>query len=240
MGEPVASAVSLKSSEAFARLVPIMAPGRLNDLIGGLEQRLAHASTLVAIEEVQSAGLTVELLSAALVVRRDIGRLNDLIHALAIGLTLKSLLEPDEYITVAPSLAAGNDASAQTFDLETDRRAAEFKLSVWTGHDSQRQRGLFSDLVNLAAHAPDGYKAQLFVVGHRPGKWLNGTRSTVARALDAAKRSTHAAVKLQGASADLPIPMFVRTCASRVEIVDLDRHIPNLEAMLAASSTSSG
>lgn len=203
-------------------LVPVMAPGKLNDMVGRLEH-------------LRSGGMSVELLHAALTVRRDIGRLNDLIHALAIGLTLESLLDPDERITVAPSLAAGNDAATQTFDLQTDRRAAEFKLSVWTGHDSQRQRGLFGDLVNLAAHAPAGHTAQLFAVGQRPGKWLHNTRSRVAWALDGANRSTVAAVEHLGAPHELPIPEFAHTYAARVEVVDLNKHIPNLEAMLAVA-----
>lgn len=233
----VPAGVAMISGEAFAALVPVMAPGKLNAMIGSLEQALVNASTDQALEHVRNAGMSISLLRAALTVRRDVGRLNDLIHALAIGLTLETLLEPDECITVAPSLAAGNDAATQTFDLQTDRRAAEFKLSIWTGHDSQRMRGLFGDLVNLAVHTPDGLTPQLLVVGHRPGKWLAGTRSRLAWALDGAKRSTVAAVEELGAPADMPIPQFVATYASAVEVIDLGSRIAGLEQMLAGTTS---
>ena len=42
------------------------------------------------------------------------------------------MLEPGERLANRPSLAAGNDPS-RTFDLETDRRVAEFKLAIWNG-----------------------------------------------------------------------------------------------------------
>jgi len=227
------AAATITSPEALAALVPIMVPGKLNAMVGALERSLTNAPTEEALAHVREAGMSIDLLRAALTVRRDIGRLNDLIHALAIGLTLETLLEPGERITVAPSLAAGNDAAAQAFDLQTDRRAAEFKLSVWTGHDSQRMRGLFGDLVNLAVHTPDGLIPQLLVVGHRPGKWLTGTRSRVSWALDGAKRSTVAAAEELGAPADMPIPEFVTTYASAVQVIDLNEHIPGLAEMLA-------
>jgi len=227
---------SLDSADAFATLVPVMAPGRLNDMVASLEQRLMGADAEHAVEMVADAGMSPDLLHAALVVRRDIGRLNDLIHALAIGLTLKTLLEPGERITVTPSLAAGNNAAAQAFDLQTNRRCAEFKLSVWTGHDSQRMRGLFGALVNLVTHTPADCAAQLFVVGQRPRNWLTGTSSRVSWALDGAKRSTVAAVENLGAPADMLISEFVAAHAADVEVVDLNKHIPNLEAMLAAAT----
>ena len=88
-----------------------------------------------------------ELLAAALTVRSQVGRLNDVIHACTIALALPHILEPGEQIAVRPSLGAGNDAS-RPFDLETDRRVAEFKVAQWKGKDTMRKRTLVSDLVH--------------------------------------------------------------------------------------------
>ena len=67
------------------------------------------------------------LLEAALLIRRDLGRLNDLVHATAISLALPIILEPGERLMNRPSLAAGSD-STRLFDVETDRRVAELDL----------------------------------------------------------------------------------------------------------------
>ena len=67
-----------------------------------------------------------------------------------------------------PSLAAGNDPT-RPFDVETDRRVAEFKVGIWsgTGTDAMRKRTVFHDLVNLAADT-SGRRAELYVAGsHR-------------------------------------------------------------------------
>jgi hypothetical protein len=110
------------------------------------------------------------------------GRINDVIHAVAIALTLPRLLEPGERLK-RPSLAAGNDPS-RPFDIETDRRAAEFKLSRWTGHDAGRKRQLFKDLVHLAAADVSERSVELYVLGTRPQQFLTTTSSTAGWALN--------------------------------------------------------
>lgn len=87
---------------------------------------------------IRASGADHELLSAAITVRRDLGRISDLIHAAAIVLVLPQVLEDGEQIINRPSLAAGNDPS-RPYDLETNRRVAEFKLSRWAGTDATEQ-----------------------------------------------------------------------------------------------------
>jgi hypothetical protein len=77
------------------------------------------------------------------------GRLNDIVHAVAITVALPLLLEPGEVVE-SVSLAAGNSLD-RPFDLSTNRRIAEFKLSRWDGHDTARKLQLAKDLVHLAA-----------------------------------------------------------------------------------------
>lgn len=73
-----------------------------------------------------ATGLDLEPVIAAVQVRNRVGRLNDVIHAGVIAQSLRHILEPGEVITNRPSLAAGNDPTPP-FDLETDRRVAEFR-----------------------------------------------------------------------------------------------------------------
>lgn len=65
--------------------------------------------------------------------------MSDLIHAAAIVVLLPRLLGEGEVVTNRPSLAAGNDP-ARPFDLETNLRVAEFKLSQWAGADAMTKR----------------------------------------------------------------------------------------------------
>jgi hypothetical protein len=107
-----------------------------------------------------------------------VGRLNDLVHAATITLTLPLILEPGERLTNRPSLAAGNDPT-RPFDVETDRRVAEFKVEIWSGNgtDAMRKRTVFHDLVHLAADTSDR-RAELYVVGPQPVRFLLRSRTT--------------------------------------------------------------
>ena len=130
-------------------------------------------------------GVTPAALESSLVARDLLGRINDVIHALAITIALPAILESDE-ILKRPSLAAGNDPS-RPFDIETDRRIAEFKLARWDGHDAARMRQLVKDLVHLAAD-DSGRRAELYVLDERPRHFLRTSGSTMAWALAASQR----------------------------------------------------
>jgi hypothetical protein len=114
--------------------------------VASLEDALVGADGASAATIADDSDVAAQTLEAALVVRDTFGRVSDVIHALVITLALPRILEPDEFITVRPSLAAGNDPSRK-FDLETNKRVAEFKVSGWTGADAMRKRGAFVDLV---------------------------------------------------------------------------------------------
>jgi hypothetical protein len=156
--------------DELAVLLAFLGRKPLTTAVRHLERALDGCHGKAAAEEVAAAGIDATLLAAAVATRRQLGRLNDLIHASAIGLMLPRLLEPDEVVQGRPSLAAGNDP-ARPYDLQTDRRVAEFKLSYWAGADAMRKRGVFKDLVHLAADQ-SGRRAQLFVLGEAPIKFL--------------------------------------------------------------------
>jgi hypothetical protein len=116
-----------------------------------------------------------EVLIGAGQLKRIVGQINVVIHALGILLCLPRLLEPEEIVQYV-SLGGGNTGRA--FDLETDRRVAEFKFIQWQGGpESIRQNQLFKDFFLLAEH--EGPKQKyLYVLGtEHPLKFLNGGRS---------------------------------------------------------------
>lgn len=119
--------------------------------------------------------ITPVQLESALLLKRLAGQINVIIHTLGILLSLPYILEDGEVIE-ALSLGAGN--TGKPFDLETNRRVAEFKFIHWKGGpESIRKNQLFKDFYLLAEY--DTLKARyLYVVEDEiPLKTLNGGRA---------------------------------------------------------------
>jgi hypothetical protein len=209
---------------ALQVLTRFLTAAPLTSAIADLEYELEgrHQEELDGV--LDARGLSPELLTAALLVRRHVGRVNDLIHAAAIALSLPKLLAPGETLR-RPSLAAGNDPS-RPFDVETDLRVAEFKFARWDGHDAMRKRHVFKDLVHLAA-VESGRAAELYVLGARPVRFLRTTRSSVSWALDRFP-ATRVLFERRFGSVDKRIPEFVSGDGARVAIIDLEQRLPAL------------
>jgi hypothetical protein len=95
-----------------------------------------------------SSGARADVLDAARLIKQVSGQIDVVIHTLGILLCLPHILLSDEIITYT-SLGAGN--AGKTFDLETDRRVAEFKFIHWQGGaEAVRQNQLFKDLFGMA------------------------------------------------------------------------------------------
>ena len=104
-----------------------------------------------------------------------VGQLNVVIHALGILLCLPKILESGEIIE-SVSLGAGN--TGRLFDLETDRRVAEFKFIRWQGgSETIRQNSVFKDFYLLAEHDTRKKKHLYVLETHHPLKFLNGGRA---------------------------------------------------------------
>lgn len=224
-------ALAMSNEDLGTRLAPLTAflgATPLTQAIAQLERALDGSVAEEVPERLANEGVTDDLLRAAFDARAEFGRINDLIHAAAIGLALPHLLEHGERLR-RPSLAAGNDPS-RPFDVETDRRIAEFKLSRWDGHDAGRKRQLFKDLVHLAAAAADGRQAEMYVLGVRPIRFLNHTTSTAAWALNRMADKTKETFERRFGSTSVPIPQFVTGPAAHVRVVNLEVALPHLFA----------
>ncbi len=119
--------------------------------------------------------LDSSLLASAFEIKKLAGQINVLIHAAGILAALPSILEKAEVIE-SLSLGAGN--TGKKFDLETDKRVAEFKFINWRGGaEAIRQNSLFKDFYDLAEFETDKEK-YLYVLGlEMPLKFFNGGRN---------------------------------------------------------------
>jgi hypothetical protein len=158
-------------------------------------------------------------------VRRDVGRVSDVIHATVISLALPLILEEGEVVSNRPSLGPGNDRS-RPFDLETNRRVAEFKVAVWSGGDMMRKRGVIADLVYLALDE-SGRRPELWVAGTEPLRFLQTSSSNVGDLLSRSSRHLRARYEARYGLHELPLRTFVAEHASHV-------HLHNIADVLAA------
>jgi hypothetical protein len=117
------------------------AVGRLEGLVAG-KDRGALGSFLG--QEL----VTMELLRAAVMVKRAASQIDNIVHAVGMLVCLPELLRPGERVE-AVSLAAGN--TGKPFDLVTDQRIAEFTFIDWKGGaESIRKQKVFKDFYQLA------------------------------------------------------------------------------------------
>lgn len=210
---------------ALARLQRFAADHPLTAGLAQLEWDLDGATGEDIPARASALDIDSGLLRAAITVREAVGRINDLIHAAAIVLVMQRILEPDE-ILKRPSLAAGNDPT-RMFDLETDRRVAEFKLSQWRGADAARKRQTFKDLVELTAEDSDR-RAQLYVLGPRPLTFLRGSKSSAAWALAKTPTVLTRFEARFGDPAAITVAGFAAGPAAHVEMIDLTELAPDL------------
>lgn len=212
---------------AFSVLSEFLGQGTLTTQLALAESALVESTGDRAAAVAAEHGLTAELLAAALSVRSTVGRLNDVIHATTISEVLPQILELGERVTNRPSLGAGNDKS-RPFDLETDRRIAEFKVAQWKGADTMRKRGVFADLVHLALDESTR-RAQLFVVGDRPIRFLRTSTSKASWALG--RSSPH--IREQFArrfdpDGAMSVAEFTSGPAAHIELLDLRTYVAML------------
>jgi hypothetical protein len=146
------------------------------------------------------------------------------IHAAVISLALPVILEEGETVVNRPSLGPGNDAS-RPYDLETDRRIAEFKVSVWSGGDMMRRRTLTADLVHLALDESER-RPELWVAGDEPIRFLRTSTMTVDNMLS--RSSRHLRDRYHNRYGPDPIPMrnFTADHAGRVRLRNLADVLP--------------
>lgn len=195
----------------------------LAEALASLEANVEHATALEVRAAATAAGVDAGLLASATTVRRELGRVDDLIHAATILQLLPVLLGDDETLVSRPSLAAGGDPR-RPFDVETNLRVASFRLATWTGHDTTRKRELVKDFVHLAADA-SGRRPELLVVGPEPARFLQTSRSKVAWALERSPGTLRLFTERFG-DVSASLASFAAGAGARVQIIDVVPLLP--------------
>lgn len=182
----------------------------------------------LSLEQLETAAnlddVDVTLLWAASVLKQAAGQVTVVIHAVGILASLSHILEPDEAIE-SLSLGAGN--TGRKFDLETDRRIAEFKFIQWRGgSEAIRQNALFKDFFSLA-EADTTKRRLLYVLGRtHPMKFLRGGRAL--SSVLSRNRSLQAAFKAKFGNRFVTVAEYYKYREGRVEVVDLQASVPDL------------
>jgi hypothetical protein len=147
----------------------------LGGTLSSIESAVKGLTAPNCAKTLAAAGVTREVLSAAASLKRLAGQVNVAIHATGILLCLPHILEAGETVQYV-SLGAGN--TGREFDLETNRRIAEFKFIHWRGGaESIRQNQLFKDFY-LLAESGSKKRKYLYVLGtETPLHFLNGGRA---------------------------------------------------------------
>jgi hypothetical protein len=147
----------------------------LTGALARIEGELKGATRAASLAALSSSGDEKQALAAAASLKRVAGQLNTAIHALGIMLCLPHILEDGEIVEYV-SLGAGNTGRA--FDLESNRRVAEFKFIHWQGTaETIRQNSVFKDFFLLADH-PTPKRKYLYVLGTEyPLKFFRAKRA---------------------------------------------------------------
>ena len=132
----------------FAEQIARFAGRNLASKIADLEFKFTSLTGNQIAERLSDNSIGSELLNAAREVKRASAQIDVVIHALGILVLLPTILDADELIE-SLSLGAGNTESRR-FDLETNRRVAEFTFIDWKGNDNVRLQKIFKDFYRLA------------------------------------------------------------------------------------------
>jgi hypothetical protein len=149
-------------------------PGRIAEI----EAAFSGSSRSSVSKLLQDFSLGQQLLDAAFTVKRSASQIDEIVHAIGIVMALPAILADGEVVK-SLSLAAGN--TGKGFDLETDRRIAEFTFIQWQGGaEVIRQNKIFKDFYFLAEDATTRVR-ELYVVGtHYPLRFFNSGRGIAA------------------------------------------------------------
>jgi hypothetical protein len=171
--------------EAYKRF----ADGDLTGTLSRIELQLKGATAEDVHIALEGLDATADAYAAAVELKRLVGQINVGIHALGILLCAPRILDPGERIE-SLSLGAGN--TGRQFDLETDRRVAEFKFIHWKGGaEAIRQNSVFKDFFLLAEHQTIKSKFLFLLELDRPLRFLRGKRALQSVLKDARLAETY-------------------------------------------------
>lgn len=166
---------------AAASRIETFRDGSLSSAVAKIEARLVGSDKTKTPGILAEINVGIELLLAAILVKKSSSQINEILHAAGILLALPSILQDGESVE-SLSLAAGN--TGKGFDLETNQRIAEFTFIQWQGGPEViRQNKILKDFYFLA-EAETHKKRELYTIGTSyPEKFFRSKRG-LAKILD--------------------------------------------------------
>ena len=196
----------------------------LGKTLAGIEGAAEGVTAQTCRPLLKKARATREALAAGAELKRVAGQVNVTIHALGILLCLPHILEAGETVE-SVSLGAGNTGKA--FDLETDRRVAEFKFIRWRGGaDAVRQNQTFKDFLQLEEHETSKRK-RLYLLGRQHAlRFLQGAREPLKVLSGHQKVRERFLARFRGRFAT--VGEYYAVHGSKVEITDVSAWVSEL------------
>jgi len=153
----------------------------LRERISKLQDNLSGVNLDRSKSVMLDNGINESLFESALFLKKISSQIYEIVHATGILLSLSHILKEGEVIEKL-SLGAGN--TGVRFDLETNKRIAEYKFINWRGGpESIRQNGLFKDFYQLAEYKSKK-KKYLYVVGKKPKIFLANSNRNISGVLN--------------------------------------------------------
>lgn len=161
--------------QAIEKLLNFNSENDLTSRIAQIENDLVNQQSNFVVRYLSKNQLEPDVLESALVVKKSLGQINVIIHALGIVNLLEQILDEDEVIQ---ELSIGAGSTNRPFDLVTNKRIAEFKFINWSGkQDAIRQNNVFKDFFELEVYKTDKKKYLYVLDKDIVLKFLNNNRS---------------------------------------------------------------
>lgn len=163
--------------QAIRTLEKFSSKSNLTKRISEIESTLKKKNRKEVVEHLEEENINKDTLDSAFKIKDIAGQINVIVHAIGVLTALRYILSHEEKI-ISVSLGAGN--TGKKFDLETDKRVAEFKFIQWQGGpEAIRQNSIFKDFFYLSeCNKSTDIKRCLYVLNKQhPIRFLKGKRS---------------------------------------------------------------
>ncbi|MFD0892366.1 hypothetical protein KBB96_13135 [Luteolibacter ambystomatis] len=193
--------------------------------VSSLEKKFTGLDQKRTAEALSEKGIGIDLLAAALFIKRNSSQIDEIIHTIGILQVLPLILKEGE-IVESLSLAAGN--TGRGFDLETNHRIAEFTFIDWKGGSEViRQNKIFKDFFFLAEENTSREK-ELYTIGtSHPAKFFESNRA-LSKILQGNSKLGEAYRQKHGEPANKSVRTYCEPRKNSVKLRDICVYIPSL------------
>ena len=190
----------------------------LTDRIAALESGFCNSDAERCSQLIGEEHVNTSVLRAALLLKEAAGRVNVVVHAVGVLLSLPHILDPGERVQ-SLSLGAGN--TGKDFDLETDRRVAEFKFARWRPKaNTIRQNQVFKDFFYLAEYEGSKRRSLYVVDKARPIAFLQKSGRAI-NSVTTRNLALRGDFEMRYGSRYRVVREYYEAVRDRVQIVDL-------------------